>query len=243
MEGFIIRNVRVGRPPGARLGKHARNFSVRNLLDSVRGSQEQGRTALGSMSVNCYICGHEKAGSRCVRCKKNVCENHHSYIETRIICDFCGAAELRQLEEESHALEKQISQTRTRLEELYRRRSKIDAPDSPYSQSAATKGYLVGFVAAAILLALLLAIVGWVSGADFKVAHYLLSTAAVAAVVLPLMLRSINKKARARSAQHRAVAESINEGEALLSDLERRRENQETIIKGKKADIARLTLE
>ncbi len=195
------------------------------------------------MDANCYICGLEKAGSRCVRCKKNVCGSHYSYIESRVICDFCGAGELRELEEKVRAVEKEMSQKKTELERLCRKRDAIDSPRSPDSQSAAIRQYAgAGFGAVAFLI-VLLALLEWSAGVDFKLAHYLLVNGAAVAILLALTALAIKKRAEARSSQHRAVAESITETEGLLAGLELARQDHEKIISQKKAEIARLTLE
>lgn len=188
--------------------------------------------------MNCYICGAGKAEDRCVRCKRNICATHRTYIERRVVCEFCSA-DIGELEKLIHSLEKEAVQAKTAITSLESARAAIGAGD--YDRMIKKKVRYC-FIPAVLIVVIFLALQ---LGAHVKlsVLHYFLGAVVAAAATLFWFIFCYVQTIAAYPAQRSALDQETAKANKLLADLENTRRQNEQLLRQKVAEIARLTFE
>ena len=188
--------------------------------------------------MNCYICGAGKAEDRCVRCKRNICATHRTYIERRVVCEFCSA-DIGELEKLIHSLEKEAAQTQAAIAGLESSRAAIGAGD--YDRMIKQR-LRYGWIPALLMLVILAALQ---FGAHVKldVLHYFLGAVIAAAAMLFWLIFRYVKTVAAYPSQRSALDQDISKVRKLLEEFESKRRQNEQLLRQRVTEIARLTFE
>lgn len=188
--------------------------------------------------MNCYICGAGKAEDRCVRCKKNVCNTHKTYVQRRVVCEFC-AGEIGNLEQLIQSLERDAVQAKATIASLETARGGIGAGD--YERLIKKKLWYCSLPAIGMVVVLVALQFG--ARMDLRLWHYFLGVVVGAGAVLFWIIFRYVKTVAAYPAQRNALDQDIAKAKKFLAGIETKRQSNEELLRQKVAEIARLTYE